>query len=131
MRKLLFVLFILPLSFISCSSDDDSAGFDYDLEVLYGTWRITHIDVGSGYVNVTSTSSITPTYATFNPDGTYSGKGYFGNGSGTYKAEGKRITCYVSGSEYTHYDVISLTGDICELTMAMGSESINLRCAKQ
>ena len=40
------------------------------------------------------------TYATFNSDGTYNGRGYFGNGSGTYKISGNTIICYIEGEEY-------------------------------
>ena len=135
MRKfILLTLLALPLFLVSCSSDDES-DFDYDLEALYGTWRITHMNTGSGYVNITTADVITPiapTYATFNSDGTYSGRGVFGDGSGTYKAKGKRITCYIEGVEYVHYDVISLTGNACELTMViMASEGINIKCEKQ
>ena len=57
------------------------------------------------------------TSATFNANGTYSGRGYFGYGNGTYKAEGKTIITYIGGKEYLRYDVIRLSGNTCELRM--------------
>ena len=74
-----------------------------------------------------------PTYATFNADGTYSGRGALGAGKGTYKAQGKTITCYVEGKEFLKYDVLSLSGKECELKVYQtgSSSSVRIRCKKQ
>ena len=74
-----------------------------------------------------------PTYATFNADGTYSGRGALGVGKGTYKAQGKTITCYVEGKEFLKYDVLSLSGKECELKVYQtgSSSSVRIRCKKQ
>lgn len=125
-------------AFSGCSKDDElQNGFDYPLETLYGTWRVTHVEQKDGTMFDITTSTaerfFEPTYATFNDDGTYSGRGYFGNGSGTYKAQGKTITCFVDGTEYLKYDVLSLSGTQCELKMyeSGSTSSIKIRCRKQ
>lgn len=134
MKKLLILTTLLcTLLFIGCSKDDDPK-FNYDLNTLYGKWKITHLYVTDGYIDVSTYpgNTIVPaTYATFKADGTYSGSGYFGNGSGTYKAVGNAVTCYIEGKEYARYDVITLSGNNCELTMSMGSSSTKIKCQKQ
>lgn len=128
---------LVACTFSSCSKDDDEPKFDYPMETLVGKWRITHVEQKDGSMfDVTTAIAekvFKPTYATFNTDGTYSGSGEFGNGSGTFKAIGKTITCYVSGKEYLKYDVLSLSGTQCELKMyETGSDSsIKIRCKKQ
>ena len=130
-------IIVVVTAFVGCNSNKPNDGFDYPLKTLYGTWRITHVEQTDGtMLNVTTPlaeRAFEPTYATFNPDGTYSGKGYFGNGSGTYKAEGKTITCFIDGTEYLKYDVLSLSDDQCELKMYRSGKtfSIKIRCKKQ
>lgn len=141
MKKFLLttvVLVGLVMAFSACSKDDEPQnGFDYSLETLYGTWRVTHVEQKDGSMfDVTTSVAETffkPTYATFNADGTYSGRGYFGNGSGTYKAQGKTISCFIDGTEYLKYDVLSLSGTQCELKMYQSGSSsfIKIRCKKQ
>lgn len=107
------------------------------METLYGTWRITHLEQKSGAMLEIATPTMefwyTPTYATFNSDGTFSGRGLFGNGSGTYKAQGKTVTCFIDGQEFMKYKVISLSKTECELEMspAGSSTSTKIRCKKQ
>ena len=73
------------------------------------------------------------TSATFNSDGTYSGSGYFGNGSGTYTAKGNTITTFVSGQVYIVYTVLSLNGSTAELKMTMpgSDETLWIKCVKR
>ena len=135
---MLAVLFGLATTYTSCKKNDPTPpAFEYSISTLHGTWRITHVESKDGLmIDVTNpfvAKSFKPTYATFNADGTYSGRGFLGNGSGTYKASGKTITCYIDGKEFMKYDVLSLDGNTCELKMyEPGSEqSIRIRCAKQ
>lgn len=125
MKKALLFLAIAALAFASCSSsDDDGIGnFDYDTELIYGTWEVTHAD-GFEWQYMTTTAS-------FYPDGTYYGQGYFGDGNGTYKLSGKRVTCYVGGEKYMWYDVVHLNATTCELVANHQLGSITLTCKKQ
>lgn len=131
MKKFLYLallpLMMLMMTLTSCSKDDDSPldGFDYPAETLYGTWKITKA-AGLTWRYETTT-------ATFNSDGSYVGKGYFGNGSGTYTAKGKTISCYVSGKLYCTYEVNSLSETTVELKMTApdSSTSLTLTCTKQ
>ena len=125
MKTLFLILTIASLSFASCSKDEDKdpGNFDYDKELLYGTWRIVEC-MGITWPYQTTT-------ATFRPDGTYHGQGYFGTGSGTYKLSGSRITCYVDGEKCMWYDVISLSGTTCNLVAYDDSGNIKITCIKQ
>lgn len=138
MKRILFVTLCLVMVLSGCSKDDDQS-FDYDIDLLVGKWRVTHIesDERDGtYLNVIDepgASLFEPTYATFNSNGTYSGEGFFGNGSGTYSTSGKTIITYIEGSEYLRYDVLTLSGTNAELKMyeSKGSNSIKIKCKKQ
>ena len=130
MRKILFMMaMVLPFFlFPSCTKDDETT-FDYNLNMIYGTWVLDEVDTGNGYQNWI----LEETSATFKKDGSYYGKGYFGDGSGTYTAEGKTITCFVGGKEYIKYDVLYLNGNKCELRMYMtgSDEDIKIKCVKE
>ena len=68
---------------------------------------------------------------TFYEGGKFYGSGYLGNGSGTYTVSGKTITTYVSGKEYAVYTVNSLNGNEADLTLRMGSETLQMKAKKQ
>lgn len=130
MKQLKFVAILmiglLSFGFQSCSSDDDEP----TVNDIVGTWKLTEVSTNDG-ASFTSWILQTTT-ATFNADGTYSGKGYFGTGSGTWKQSGKMITTYIDGSEYIRYEVKELTSSTCTLVMSMkGSDStIWVKCVK-
>lgn len=129
MKKILFLMAILlPFVFSSCGDDKDE--FNYPLETLYGTWQISGVKTSESGSYISWPYETTT--ATFSSNGSYVGRGYFGNGSGTYKAKGNRITTYVDGETYLIYDVISLSGNTCELkvTSQDGSASVYLKCTK-
>ena len=108
MKKFILLLAVATLAFASCSKDDDGIGqFDFDKELLYGSWAVTHW--GDHPWNFEATSN------TFYRDGTYFGTGIWGTGSGTYKVAGRRITTYVDGEMFMYYDVISIEGKTCVL----------------
>lgn len=134
MKKILFLLAMLPMFvFTSCSKDDDPK-FDYPMETLYGTWEGTGINVDGKWIDPTDWLYTKFAFSIkFNSDGTYSGKGYFGNGSGTYKAEGNMIYTYISGKEYARYTVKSLSNNKAELIMSVegSSETLELRVQKK
>ena len=115
----------------SCSKDDD-ASFAYPMEQLYGKWKAVEIKVDSKWYDVTKYP-----YTRFGMDitfyegGKFYGSGYLGNGSGTYTVSGKTITTYVSGKEYAVYTVNSLSGNEADLTLRMGSETLQMKAKKQ
>lgn len=137
-RTLLTTIALIGLSIamVGCKKDDFN-NFDYPLKTLYGTWRITHIEQHDGILlDVTTPIAerrFRPTYATFYQDGTYSGRGQFGDGSGTYTAKDRIITCYVDGREYLKYYVYSLDGLECDMKMYTSDGEVSLRiiCKKQ
>lgn len=126
MKKILFLLFALPLMLVSCGSDDDDDNPIKDQ--IIGTWEMTHLDSGSGYLEIPS--SMKQTYATFNQDGTYSGSGYFGNGKGTYNISGETIKCYVGNELYLTYEVLSVSSSTAELKMINGNTTVKIKCRK-
>jgi len=136
MKKVILLLAVLAGMFAGCSKDDDE-GFNYDINLLIGEWRVTHVEQKDGSMfNVTSSiaeSVFAPTYATFNSNGTYSGRGSFGTGSGTYTATGNTIITYIGGEEYLRYDVLALNGTECTLKMYEKGDnaSIKIICKKQ
>ena len=125
------MVMILSFGFVSCSSDDDDDDFNFSKESLYGTWRMSEVKMSENGTYIDW--PMRATSATFNSDGTYSGSGYFGNGSGTYTAKGNTITTYVSGQVYIVYTVLSLNGSTAELKMTMpgSDETLWVKCVKR
>lgn len=109
MKKFLFLLAILPLlAFASCSSDDDDSkvDFDYNIEMLYGQWQATAVELGGANIDITS--MIAPTFVTFKEGGVYSSKGVLGDGTGNYSTKGKTIIIALGGNNLP-FDMTSLT----------------------
>ena len=137
MKKYLFNLMalmmvaVLSVGMSSCSKDDDGDDFNYPKESLYGTWKISEVKMSESGSYISWPMKTTT--ATFNSDGTYSGSGYFGNGSGTYTAKDNTITTYVSGKVYIVYTVLSLNGSTSELKMNQsGSDEVLwIKCVKR
>ena len=134
MKKFSFVMLLavfFTLCVTSCSKDDDDS-FAYPMEQLYGKWKAVVIKIDGKWYDVTKYP-----YTRFGMDitfyegGRFYGSGYLGNGSGTYEVSGKTITTYVSGKEYAVYTVNSLNGNEADLTLRMGSESLQMRAEKQ
>ena len=81
MKKYLFAVLLCAMALVGCSKDDEPQVFNYDLEMLYGTWRVTEIEQSDGsFLDVTTSVGemvFEPTYATFNEYGTYSDRVFF------------------------------------------------------
>jgi hypothetical protein len=136
MKKFLFTLFACVLVLCSCSKDDDLS-FNYDKSLLYGKWRVTEIEQNDGsYLDVTSSIAekvFKPTYMVIKENGTYDSWGEFGNGSGTYKAEGSKVYTFIDGEEYLYYDIVSLSDKKAHVYMREkeSDSSIGLKLTKQ
>lgn len=133
MKKSLFLMMLFALSMISlssCSKDEDK--FDYPMETIYGTWNGTDVLIDGKWRDITNYPYTQFAFSIkFNSDGSYYGSGYFGNGSGTYKAEGNTITTYIDGKEYARYIVKTLSNNKAELTMFMGDDSMDIKVEKK
>ena len=127
----MILLAMLSLCLTSCSKDDDD-DFAYPMEQLYGKWKATELKVDGRWYDVTKYPYTRfGMNITFYESGTFYGSGYLGNGSGTYKVNGKTITTYVSGKEYAVYTVNSLNSSEADLTLKMGTESLQMKAEKQ
>lgn len=127
----MFLLAMLSLCVTSCSKDDED-DFAYPMEQLYGKWKATELKVDGRWYDVTKYPYTRfGMNITFYENGTFYGSGYLGNGSGTYKVSGKTITTYVSGKEYAVYTVNSLNSSKADLTLKMGTESLQMKAEKQ
>ena len=134
MKKILFLLAMLPMLVFTACSDDDEAVFNYPMETLYGTWEGIAIDLKEGKIDLTNWYYSKYRFsATLNPNGTYSGSGYFGNGKGTYKATGNTIYTYVGGEEYLRYEIVSIFGDVVTIIMMMDgcNETLRVKVKKE
>jgi len=134
MKKILSILTIVAVtmcafSFVSCSNDDDDNLSTAD---VVGIWMTTSVQIDGKWVDLTSSLYESQrAYANFKSDGTYVGWGSLGNGSGTWKLEGRTLTTYVSGKVYITYSNIVLNGSEMSGTMSQGSTSMNFKAKKQ
>ena len=116
---------IVSLSFVSCSDDSDSP---YSSDIV-GTWKLTEVKTSQSGSYISW--PFEATYASFNSDGTYYGRGYFGYGSGTWKAKGNKVSTYVDDELFITYEILSVSGNNAELKMIIDGEAICIKCKKQ
>ncbi|MBQ7664943.1 MAG: lipocalin family protein [Bacteroidaceae bacterium] len=134
--SLLAVLLLTTIScftFTSCGDDDDTDnGFNYPIETIYGTWEAQEIEVDGKWYNITVFPYTRFAMSiTFYSNGRFYGTGYFGTGSGTYKAVDNKIVTYLEGEEYMVYTIISLSENFAELTMSDGGDTMRIRAKKK
>ncbi len=134
MKKLAYLLLAVMLAVVSFSSCSKEDNFSYPMSDVYGTWEGTAIKIDSEWIDITSYWYEDFQFSiTFYDDGTYYGRGYFGTGSGTYKAKDDVIYTYVDGKPYRNYRVVSLVNKNAELVMFVDgeSETIGLKVKKR
>lgn len=128
--SLLFIATIMSINLSSCGSDDNDNGFDYPLNILYGTWEAQEVQIGveEKWYDVTKFpytqlgGSIT-----FYDNGSFYGTRYFGDGAGTYKAIGNKIITYMDGKEYITYTINSLSENFIDFTRGSGNMRIKAK----
>lgn len=129
--KKYFYLMALCLPFLllaSCGSDDDDNESGPTKSEIIGTWVLKEVADNANGPFVSWPYERTT--ATFNANGTYTGTGKFGNGSGTWKQSGNTIETYINGQLYFSYEIISVSGNKAELKMSMDGSSLWIRCEK-
>lgn len=131
MKRLFTILvFTVTTLFLSCNRNE----FDYPMDTIYGTWEGIELGVDGNWIDLTDSFFSEFRFSiTFYEDGTYYGRGYFGTGSGTYRAKDDIIYTYVDDKPYRNYRVLSLNNNRAELEMFVdGAEgTINLKVEKQ
>ena len=124
------LLFATIMMFLPSCSDDKDDPDDIKSQII-GTWDATSVKLSDNrWIDITNYPSLALSI-TFNKDGSYYGRGALGNGGGTYKISGKTINTYVDGELYATYYVKSLSGKNAELSLTMGSSSMEIRALKR
>ena len=130
MKKSLVLMFaVIAMVMSSCSKDD---GLEFPMNDIHGTWKGTAVKVDGEWIDITKPAFEEFAFSiSFFKDGTYYGRGYFGDGEGTYKVSKSTIYTYVDGEEYAKYDIKSMSNDKAELTMNMGGKPLDIRAEKE
>lgn len=108
----IFVVAVLSMSLVSCSSDDEETSFiesaSFDTNLLFGSWKVHRW----GTTEPILYDSMSDTRLHFYDDGTFSTSGgVFGSQRTTYKIKGNRIILNPSASTsdaYMYIDVQSI-----------------------
>lgn len=126
----MLLLATLMVSFASCSDDKDEPE-DIKSQMI-GTWDATSVkfEGDANWTDITKYPSMALSI-TFNKDGSYTGRGALGNGSGTYTVSGKTIKTYVGGELYATYYVKTVSGNFAELTITMGNSSMEIKATRR
>lgn len=133
---MMLAMMAMVFTFSACGSDDEESGsnFNYPMEYLYGRWDLTELSIDGKTIDLSNSYWYKfKASATFNSDGTYSGSGYFGNGSGTYKATGNTVITYINGKEYLRYILDSVTPTKMSgyMTQEGSTEKIGIKAEKK
>ena len=116
--------------FLPACSDDKDEPDDIKAQII-GTWDATSVKFSdTDWVDISNYPSMALSI-TFNKDGSYYGSGALGNGGGTYTVSGKTIKTYIDGELYGTYYVKSLSGKNAELSLTMGTSSMEIRAVKR
>ncbi len=132
MKKVFSLMLLLTtlMVFLPACSDDKDEPDDIKTQII-GTWDATSVKFSdTDWVDISNYPSMALSIA-FNKDGSYYGRGALGNGGGTYTVSGKTIKTYIDGELYGTYYVKSLSGKNAELSLTMGSSSMEIRAVKR
>src|SRR5690606_25207256 len=107
MKKYLLLAFVAVATLVGCGKDGEKEPESPYKSSIVGTWELTHFN-GASVESKPEVFNQTTTI-TFGSNGSYSGKGVFGNGSGTYELSGSTARTYIDGELYHTYEIISLS----------------------
>src|SRR5690606_4017732 len=128
MKKQLLILFVSVATLVGCGKDGEKEPESPYKSSIVGTWELTHFN-GASVESMPEVFNQTTTI-TFGSNGSYSGKGVFGNGSGTYELSGSTARTYIDGELYHTYEIISLSGDVVVAKMTDSSSSATIKAKK-
>lgn len=133
MKKFFSLMLLLAtiLTFTACSDDKDEPGISISKDQLVGIWDATAVQFNNDgkWIDITNQSNMALSIY-FYENGDYYGEGALGTGEGLYTLSGSVIKTYVDGKLYATYVINSLVGDVAELSMTMGDESMLVRAKK-
>ena len=136
--KILIALAVLPLlAFVSCSSDDDEKvnkpDFEHNIELLYGQWRATGVELGELVIDLTETNEegeviFAPTYVSFAENGSFSSSGLIGETTGEYTTKGKTIIAAIGESkeEKMSFEMTTLNAETAKVVIDASSLDIEM-----
>lgn len=124
------LLFATLMVLLPACSDDNDEPENIKSQII-GTWDATSVKFSdSDWIDISNYPSLALSI-TFNKDGSYYGRGALGNGGGTYTVSGKTIKTYIDGEVYGTYHIKSLSKKNAELSLTMGSSSMDIRAEKR
>jgi len=132
MKKVFSLMLLLAtmLTFTACGSDDEPEN-GISKDQLIGLWDATAVQFNNDgrWIDITNRPDMALSIS-FYEDGSYYGEGALGNGDGTYTLSGNTIKTYVDGELYGTYTVNSLVGEMAELTLTIGGETMGIKAKK-
>lgn len=134
MKKLLNIALLIAtvLLFSACGSDEkDEPSINISQSQIVGLWDAIEVqfDNDDKWIDITNRPDMALSIY-FYENGDYYGVGALGTGKGTYTFNRNTIKTYVDGDLYATYIAKSLVGDIAELLMTMGDESMLIKAKK-
>lgn len=132
MKKIFSLMLLLAtmISLTACGSDNEPS-VSISKDQLVGIWDATAVQFNNDgkWIDITNRPDLALSIY-FYEDGEYYGAGALGYGDGTYTLSGNIIRTYIDGELYATYVIDSLTGDIAELSITIGKESMLVRAKK-
>ena len=130
MFAIAFLTILVGSCFTSCKDKEDGNSFNYSLESIYGTWKVTQ------YKNKPTDNYVTwnmaSTTITFYSQNKYTSTGVWGNAYGTYSASGDDISLTCDGASSGVITILGLNTKYAEIKYTAPNFTVTyLLCTKQ